>query len=578
MIGTCGYIQRDYGCDKLKSVIGDRTDGGFYKKVEYNNICIEWNVINKFYKDKCCEQVGEFVCVLDGVILNLQNLLCKYHCYKISDLMIIMYKANGEAFFNEFRGVFSGFFHDVAEDIVLIFTNHSGEKTIFYSIDNRGNVFWGSKVQLIKELFDQNAISYNLDIAAAYSLLTYAYMYDSLTLIEQVKRLHPGEYIRISPEKIDIKRYYHVDNAVTCKMSEKEIIEQIDKLFTNAVTMQLEKNKEYGYYDYVPLSAGLDSRMTTYCASRIKGEPLHNFTYSETEQLDYKISMQIARELRNHWGFKNLDNGLALYEIDASAKIGDGLIYYAWSSQLYDIFNYINVSKVGLIHTGVIGDVVIGTFNKTDKVQQYRIGDGAYSKKLIPKLENLINEKEYLNYETGMYYNRAFNGACLGYALPFGIVTEACSPFMDVDFMSFCLSIPLDYRLNHKIYYKWVGTYYPEAIKYPHNGVKIPLYIFPDISIRGKNVNLERVPSLISRKIQSKINPRNGMNPFDYWYHHNNKLKNIMDNYFVSNSTYLKDYPELKQDADMLYQTGTTIEKIQVISLIASVNMFFGKE
>lgn len=578
MKGIGGYIwQMKEGEKPEVREEGNATKKCLYQKISYNNIFIEWNVTDKFEKDKCCKKTEKYVCVLDGVILNKNKLFSQYGCQEIFALIVTMYKKNGEQFFKEFRGMFSGFFHDREKDIILIFTNHSGEKTLFYSIDNKGTLFWGSKVQIVQRFLDQNSVTYNLDIAAAYSMLSYAYMYDSLTLIEQVKRLRAGEYIRVFSGNWEVKSYYKVKNEVVNRLSEEEAIEEIERLFSDAVSMQLKKNEEYGYFDYIPLSAGLDSRMTTYCAAKLKGKPSYNFTYSETGQLDFKIPMKIANELKNHWGFKNLDNGLALYDIEESARIADGLIYYVWPAQLRDIFKYLNLEKMGLIHTGVIGDVIIGTFFKGAGNEPYRIGDGAYSKRLTPKLKEIVKEADYPNYEIGMYYNRAFNGACLGYTLTFQEYTEAFSPFMDVEVMNFCLSLPLEYRKHHRIYYKWVGKYYPEVLKYEHNGIKIPTYRYPDIVIKGKRINLERIPSLIKTMVKEKTALRSGMNPFEYWYRNNLELKNILDDYLSENIERLDGYGELKSDTEFLYKQGNTLEKLQAISLVAAVKMLFDK-
>ena len=246
-------------------------------------------------------------------------------------------------------------------------------------------------------------------------------------------------------------------------------MQNIEEKFRNAVKMQLDKNKEYGYENYAPLSAGLDSRMTNYMIKKIINTPIYNITYSQTDQLDEKIPKQISAELNNHWIFKNLDNGLALYNIDESIKFTDGIIYYAWPSQLYDYMKFMNTDKMGIVHTGVIGDVIIATFNRDLRNRKYEIGDGAYSKRLIKNLKELMHEKEYDNYEIGMMHNRALNGAVLGYSMTFQYYTEAMSPFMNIEFMEYCQSLPLKYRISHNIYYKWVKKYHKEAGKYAHN-------------------------------------------------------------------------------------------------------------
>lgn len=440
-----------------------------YKNLKENQWYLELSSIRKFENDKILYQNEQYIVLIDGVILNLLNLKQKYLSNDLGELAIKMYENSGETFFNEFRGNFCGFFQDKIKNRTLIFTNQMGDKPIFYYL-NRESIIFGSEIKHIVKCMQIKNIAYDIDKIGAYCLLTYGYMYDDYTLLKEIKRLLPGNYIKIEDNEIKEIAYYKISNKeVEDTSTEEEIMQNIEEKFRNAVKMQLDKNKEYGYENYAPLSAGLDSRMTNYMIKKIINTPIYNITYSQTDQLDEKIPKQISAELNNHWIFKNLDNGLALYNIDESIKFTDGIIYYAWPSQLYDYMKFMNTDKMGIVHTGVIGDVIIATFNRDLRNRKYEIGDGAYSKRLIKNLKELMHEKEYDNYEIGMMYNRALNGAVLGYSMTFQYYTEAMSPFMNIEFMEYCQSLPLKYRISHNIYYKWVKKYHKEAGKYAHN-------------------------------------------------------------------------------------------------------------
>ena len=75
--------------------------------------------------------------------------------------------------------------------------------------------------------------------------------------------------------------------------------------------------------------------------------------------------------------------------------------------------------------------------------------------------------------------------------------------------------------------------------------------------------------------MKSKYSKRNDMNPFDYWYDNNQKLKGFMDDYFQSNKECLKNYEQLYKDINFLYNSGNTIEKTLVLSLIGSYKYLF---
>ena len=546
-----------------------------FMSLNNNEWHLELSSIKKFENDKTLYDDDNYTILIDGVILNLTSLKNEYNETKLEKLLIQMYKKNGEKFFNLFRGNFCGFFKDKVNNKILIFTNHTGEKTIFYYYENNEIIF-ASEIKHIINFMKKHSMKYNIDERGIYSILTYGYMYDNLTNIKEIKRLLPGEYLKIQDGKLEELIYYRISNNVKdTRENEEQIINNIEEKFKQAVKLQVDKNKEYGYENVAPLSAGLDSRMTNYMIKKIINKPIINITYSQTNQLDEKIPSKIASELKNHWLFKNLDNGLALYNIDESLKFSDGILYYLWPSQLYDYIQLLNTDNVGIIHTGVIGDVIIGTFLKNPSKRNYLIGDGAYSIKLIKKLEAIIDIRKYENYEIGMLYNRAFNGAVLGYSMVFQYYTEAMSPFMNVDFMDYCLSLPLEYRKGHNIYYKWVRKYHSEAAKYSHNGKKIPKGNSIKITIKGKKYALISLPSMIKNKLIIKIRKNNDMNPVQYWYETNNELKEKMDKYYTDNINLMDKFTELKKDMINLYNTGNAMEKAQVITILSFMKKYF---
>lgn len=529
---------------------------------------------SKFYKEQCFKRYKDLVIIFNGVLLNSSQLLEKYKVDTVLELIEKLYSKKKD-FFEEFRGNFNGCIYDIEKNSLLVFSDHLSNKPVFYYEDEEYLVI-SSTVRSIVEFCKSNT-KLRLDRGGCYSMITYAYMYHDKTLFDGIKRLLPGWYLVFEHEIVKKKQFYKITAVKQRDISIEAALEKLDELFTKAVKLQIEKNKEYGYSNYAPLSAGLDSRMTVLALKRMQAENLVNFTYSETGQLDQQLPMQIAKDLGIKWIFKSLDNGLDLFYIDKAITYSDYLVYYGWTSQLGDFMRLVNTEKMGVIHTGVLGDVVLGTYVREieGEKKSYKIGDGAYSRKFIKKLKENLSEYPYENYEMGMMYNRAINGVCIGYSSIFSQYAEACSPFMDIDFMDFCFSLPTDYRLQHRIYYKWVEKYYPEAMKYSHNGLKISTSQF-GFSVKGKFIKLDTIPSRMKLMFENWVNRENGMNPIDYWYSTNKELKNYMDRYFEENEKLKELDGELYKDTKWLYESGNAIEKILAISLVGSVEMAYG--
>lgn len=566
MAGFLGYISLKPKVDKLE-------EQQFF----------ESRTISKFEKDKCCAQNEEFVVVIEGALLNLQKLLSDYSCTSIFDLAIEMYKKSGIEFFKEFRGNFSGYFSDLKNEVQLVFVDHMGGKPLFYKVLEDERMLVGSRIPYVIEMMKMYNYQYSLDLAGAYSLLTYGHMYHDYTLIEGVKKLVAGQYILIIKGKISVQSYYQFNHFVDDTLTEDVALQEIDRLFTKSVQNQQNKNKEYGYLDVAPLSGGLDSRMTNYVLKKLTDSPILNITFSEVGQPDARIAEKIASELQNQWIFKNQCEGDFLYQrLEESIEIGEGLLYYIWPAQILDTMELLNLNNMGIIHTGMLGDVILGTFfgktkdkkqNATDR--EYELGDGAMSTMLLPQLKEVVEEIQYANYETGMLYNRGINGACLGNTLSHQKYSELMSPFMDVELVDFMLKIPRKYRMKNNIYYKWVNKYYPAAAKHSHNGFKIPSYKYPEITVGNRKINIESIPSRIRIAIEEKKNLRYGMAPLEAWYHSNETIKNTWNIFFKENIHVLNNYLQLKEDVRRLYRKGTVKEKSLAITLVATVKSYF---
>lgn len=169
-------------------------------------------------------------------------------------------------------------FYDKKNDRWLIYTNHFGEKQIFY-LKLPDRVVFASELPWIMKYIKNNGVSYSIDEIGAYFLLTYSYMLEDYTIIKEIKKLPAGCYIKIEDGNFKILRYFKIDNTLT----EDEMIENIDRLFKNAVKLEFEKNKQYKYKHIASLSGGLDSRMTVWVA--------HELGYTKyTNQLNVTFS------------------------------------------------------------------------------------------------------------------------------------------------------------------------------------------------------------------------------------------------------------------------------------------------
>lgn len=541
--------------------------------INSNVLIVQRRTVKKFLNDKIFIENDSIICVLDGVIFNNKFLYQQYSVDSMSDLVAQLYQIYGETFFKYFRGSFCGLLYEKKEDRLVIFTDHIGDKPVFYSIINN-RLYFGTEIKYVTELLDQESIEFNLDIAGAYSSLTYGYMISDLTYIEEIKRLCGGYYLYYDFKSGFSKKQYHQFNyKPNYSLSDQDIINRIDELFDKAIELQINKNKEYNYSDISSLSAGLDSRMTTYSISKIKKSPFITFTYSPIDFYDQKTSFKIAKELNTKHIFQTNNTGDLLTKIDESVALNEGLYMYFGSAVIKDYFDNLNLKEWGLIHSGQIGDVIVGCFcgKPIDSNNEFKFVD-MHSKRYANKFYNLFDFDSYVknfsDREIFSIYNRGFIGVGSGSNPVIHNYTETYSPFCDVDFCEFCLTIPIFKRKNKYIYDKWILQKYPEASKYRHNGYRL---------IGRRRINkLINLSLHITKRIKFLKHIFNTVTPLNLWIE-NKDIKLFLDDYFEENINLLNAYPDLKRDSTNMYYDGNALEQNQVLTLLGVIKLFFKK-
>ncbi|HHP5737873.1 hypothetical protein [Bacillus paranthracis] len=537
---------------------------------------IESSKNKKFIHDKLFYEDEEYFIATDGVLLNSSMLKQRYKEDELSKVVIKMYEMHGENFCNEFRGSYAGIIYDKLKKQWIVFTDQLGDKKIYYAeID--GKFIFSSRISYAIKFLKDNNISYSLNENAGYCLLTQGFMLDEYTICNEIKRLLPGHVIKLKDNKVSVHEYFKLDNTPDNSLKEDEVIDKLDHLFREAVKLQFNKDVEYGYKHIASLSGGLDSRMTTWVAHDLGFNNILNYTFSQSNYLDEKIAKDIATDLNHEFIFKSLDDGKFLYDIDNVISINGGTSVYYGMAHSKNSLDTINLDTYGLVHTGQLGDVVIGTFSSKIQHEPATLEAGAYSTKLAERLKNMDIEM-YQNEEIFKFYQRGFNGALSG-NLAFQEKTESFSPFYDLDFLTFCLKIPLEFRFKHKLYYKWILKKYPAAANYQYERIKGKI-IWPTWYVKGKNLGMKILNKSLTTIGLNGIygyNSKYGMNPFDYWYRTNKEMKKFIDTYFEENIENLSSTKGLQDDCIQLFKEGSTVEKIQVLTLLGATKLYFGE-
>ena len=538
------------------------------KKV-FMNCCIYRFVNDKFLNDKVFNDDDEIFSAIEGFVLNFKDLQNSKGCSDYFNTTKKMYQADGNTFFKSFRGEFSGLLYDKIKQKWLIFTNHTASKPVFY-FRNQDVFICASELQLVTQILRKLGYKYSLDILGSYFLLTYGFMLEDYTLIKEIKKLKPGNYITIEDNKSEVKVYNVFDNNVIVKHGREEILNNLDILFKKAISLEYEKDLEYGYKHIETLSGGLDSRMNAMVAHELGYDNILNVTFSQSNYWDERIAKKIAADLGNEFLFYALDNGNYLGNTLHDAVIANGgMVFYSGAAHSLSFLRKINFGPFGMLHSGQIGDAVLGSFlSKPRKVKPQPFA-GAISSYLSTRISSEISKilKNYESEEIFKFYNRAFNGVVNGNWMA-NQFTETCSPFLDVDFLQYALSIPPAMKFKEKIYIEWILAKHPDAAKYVWEKLRTK------ITTNSVIVKMKWFARGVRYKLLPE-RPLDSMTPWHYWYRTNPKLRKYMDDYFWQNVHVLENYRELKGDCEELFKNGKIIEKVQAMTLLEAMHLHF---
>ncbi len=556
-------------------------------KDRYPEYCIEEDILNekmtvkrstlnKFLDDKAFDWDGNYLIVTEGYLLNKAELFQIYKVSTVADLAREMYRQKGETFFEAFRGSFSGVFYDNTLDKWLIYTNHTGENPVFYTLFD-SEFYAGSQVVYLLEALKKTNYKLHLDEDAAYQMLTFGFMERDNTYAQEIRRLRGGTYLRVEHGKAEIKEYhmFHKHPERFEGKSVDEIIDELDSAFRKAVELEYKKDEEYGYHHLADMSGGLDSRMSAWVAHEMKSRHLQLLTYCKANYLDELIAKQIAQYWKDEILVKPLDDLSFIYDIDDIVRMNAGLSFYIGITGGKRMLGNFRTENYGLEHTGMIGDVVIGSFYKDEKEAVAIKKTGRYSEKLAHRLKESDSFKSiFEDHEIYLIYTRAIQGAAIT-SLIRNNYTEMASPFMNTDFLQLCLDIPVKLRIDHYLYKKWILSKYPEAAKYKWEKTNARISA-PNIICKIKHI-INRGPNYLLRKIGKQNILAAGMNPVDYWLQRDERAKRFWDEYFNKNFPHLQEHAtkQLYSDVQELYLTGNANEKAMALTVLSAAKLYF---
>lgn len=520
----------------------------------------------KFENDKIFKEDKEYIIGLDGVILNLQRLK---NAYGISDIFLLtstLFKRYGIHFISELKGEFNGFVFNKNNSELFFFNNKTGTKQIFYASFDEYTMISQSISNIVNIKETLKSASY-LNVNAVYSMLTFGGMLESETLVQGITKLRAGKYVFLKNSELKEKEYFSFNNVAPTINSKKEAIERIDETITAAIKLEYDKDRAYNYNHLATLSGGLDSRVNVMIAHKL-GYKSNTFCFSEPNYLDALISKKIAASLSLEHQFISLNDGLYMNDLEENTAITNGTQVFTGAAHYNDALKQTDLLNSGLMHTGQIGDAILGGLLTKGKKENFT------SKKISNLFLDKVNINstllsKYKNEEVFKLYQRIFNLTHAGSYTTEAHKTYLASPFLDDDVLLTALSISPKLKSNQDIYIDWICNKHPEITKFkwertgfkPNKKWKTR---FSRYTRKLRNEYLEYSNS--TRKVS--------MTPEDYWIENTQEVHDFYASFYSNYASSLKANKELFNDVVKYYQTGGSSEKSIVLTILEMIKKF----
>jgi len=264
---------------------------------------------------------GRVVIAFNGEIYNYRELReellargVSFRGHSDTEVLLQLYLAEGEGMLSRLNGIFAFALWDGRDGSLLIARDALGVKPLYYAALDRGVAF-ASEIKALLHLVPE---ARELDPVALHRYLTFLWCPGEGTPLTRVRKLLPGEALRVREGKIERRwSWYQLPTGrpAGAMLDEAQAVAGTREGLRRAVQRQLVADVPVGAF----LSGGLDSSaIVTFAREEVPG--IECFTIEVTGEQDSGITddLPYARRVAQHLGVR-----LEVVTVDADGMAGD---------------------------------------------------------------------------------------------------------------------------------------------------------------------------------------------------------------------------------------------------------------
>jgi asparagine synthase (glutamine-hydrolysing) len=235
---------------------------------------------------------GSLVIVYNGEVYNFQNIRIEleakgyqFHSKTDTEVVLKAYQEWGKECVNKLNGMFAFAIWDDRDHKLLLARDRYGIKPLYYYFQD-GVFLFGSE---IKSILQHPNVSVKVSIPALNEYFSFQNIFSDLTLFEDIRLLPAAHTLSLKlgdTNSLCQEPYWDYHFREEDSLSEQEYVEELTRLFEQAVNRQLISDVEVGSY----LSGGMDSGSVTCIAAK-------NFKNLKTFTCGFDLSSASGLEL-----------------------------------------------------------------------------------------------------------------------------------------------------------------------------------------------------------------------------------------------------------------------------------------
>ena len=542
------------------------------RKIISGGFTFLYHPLPKFENDKLFYEDDKKVVLLDGAIINNQELIQEYGCKTWRETFDMLVLKHPSSFMDHLRGPFCGLVLQKNTKKMIAFTNHLGEKTVYYTKVN-GKILIASHCNYIHSYCKRIGVRLEPCIQSMYDLLGNGAILNAKTPFQGIYRVTGGKRLIYSDGETNTEWYHLFHNIPEHELTLDECIDRGDRLFRQAIDRIFSKNEEYGYKTECDLSGGLDTRMNAWVAHDLGFQNVLNVCYSRKGSLDWKASKKIAEELGNEYFFYPLD-GKLVEDVDRKVDLFGGQVEYAISSGSVQALESVGYDDIGICCMGLMGELQNGYWVEGEEHTSAKFMTRWRKCHVHPICVPDHYAEDFDNFEQMNLYEYSAAAFQLS-AVARQQMCETASPFADPDYLDFIYKVPLKWRRNYKYVMEWMKTKYPHSADFvwqhtgrPVNEEKgLKHYIFHKALSVANIVVYHFNKFTIHNGVHLSLIQKKDMTPLSAWYSRSKRMRDFLQSYYDKNINWVKDM-KLKKDIKTEFEDGGIEGKIEAINIL----------